>query len=421
MNVLLMVLDALREDMARPVNEVLLKYGFIRLKNVIAPAPWTLPSHASIFTGQDPILHGAHETRSLKGIDIRLKSDFQITQRFKKMGFTTYLFSANDYIRPFFGFKYFDYIEMLPATPIIDVGDADRKKLYKLRRDTKIETVLNIIKHHEMDLFFKYSVREISKKISPLSKVMYGAILHWPQDKGVTRLIKIFREIKLNEPFFIFINLMEIHEPYTLFDKGNWRLLINEKIPPSIIRAWKSKYPKNVRYLSKKIDALLDVLKNKEILENTLVIITSDHGQLLGEHGKISHGIFLYDELLQVPLWIHLPKRLSWKIGNISNRYLSLIKIKKILFDCLYNKICDFSNYYKSAVFSESYGIPFEYNGEKYDEKYLNKLERYRIAIYCCSGKGIFDVGKWKFNNISIPKGNVEYAKKQVIKHLSIK
>jgi len=70
----------------------------------------------------------------------------------------------------------------------------------------------------------------------------------------------------------------------------------------------KHEYQREVDYVTKKILEMLEMLKNKNLFDNSLIVVTSDHGQLLGEHNKISHGIFLYDELLKVPLLIKYPK-----------------------------------------------------------------------------------------------------------------
>jgi arylsulfatase A-like enzyme len=61
-NIVIIVLDTLREDHAQGLDR-LLDYGFVKYQNAIAPAPWTLPSHASMFTGLYPSEHGIHEKR----------------------------------------------------------------------------------------------------------------------------------------------------------------------------------------------------------------------------------------------------------------------------------------------------------------------------------------------------------------------
>ena len=76
----------------------------------MAPAPWTVPSHASIFTGLYPSFHGAHESSRVRIPDVRLRRDrLLLTYRLKELGYSTYLISANPSVSPYFGFRGFDY------------------------------------------------------------------------------------------------------------------------------------------------------------------------------------------------------------------------------------------------------------------------------------------------------------------------
>jgi len=99
-NVIFIVVDTLRRDYAKPLEEELKKFEFISYENAIAPASWTTPSHASIFTGLYPALHGAHETKNKKDIEVKFKNRNSILSlRLQDMGYKTYLLSANPYIR----------------------------------------------------------------------------------------------------------------------------------------------------------------------------------------------------------------------------------------------------------------------------------------------------------------------------------
>jgi arylsulfatase A-like enzyme len=66
----------------------------------------------------------------------------------------------------------------------------------------------------------------------------------------------------------------------------------------------KALYDENVRYTDERIGELLDDLAQRNLLNNTLVVLTADHGEAFGEHGDLFHGWNLYDELLRVPLVI---------------------------------------------------------------------------------------------------------------------
>ncbi|CAD55666.1 Hypothetical protein PAB1591 [Pyrococcus abyssi GE5] len=117
-NVIFIVIDTLRKDYAKPLEGELKKLGFISYENVIAPASWTTPSHASIFTGLYPALHGAHETKTKKDLNVKLNSRVPIlSEILLEMGYNTYLFTANPYINPRFGFVGFSKVEDILFMP----------------------------------------------------------------------------------------------------------------------------------------------------------------------------------------------------------------------------------------------------------------------------------------------------------------
>ena len=111
-------------------------------------------------------------------------------------------------------------------------------------------------------------------------------------------------------------------------------------------------YDNQVKRVAKKLPKLFGALERKGQFNNTLVILTSDHGQLLGEHGWIGHGIFLYDELVKVPLTIKYP--LNMKQFNSSGGYISLASIPNFVLDMAEGRNTD-KSLYSDQVFSESW------------------------------------------------------------------
>jgi len=246
-NVIVIALDTLRDDYSGPIDSVLKRYGFSKLPNVVSPSPWTLPSHASMFTGAYPATHGAHATKNLKIPDIRLKARRLLTHDMREMGYHTYLFTANDYVRPFFGFRGFDSVVFVPSVPIIQDADEDRERWAKFKGRNALETGKNMISAGEFKLLAKYTLKEFSRKMRPVSKFYYSLRHNWPLNKGVSRFIEYMRNSRFEEPFFLFVNLMEMHEPYTVRDKGTWRMLANPSIDERIIRRWRSRYPAHAK------------------------------------------------------------------------------------------------------------------------------------------------------------------------------
>ena len=96
-----------------------------------------------------------------------------------------------------------------------------------------------------------------------------------------------------NSPLFLFLHLYDMHEPYNL--------------PASYGARFGTGYDAELRYVDEQIGVFWDSLRRHNLLERSLVILTSDHGESLGEHGETTHGYFIYQSTLWVPLIVHWP------------------------------------------------------------------------------------------------------------------
>jgi hypothetical protein len=221
-NVLFIVVDTLRDDYSESLWRMLQENDFNRYENVIATSSWTTPSHASIFTGEYPIVHGAHATKEKKTDQVRLRSRDQLTHDLKKRGYRCHLLSANPYISKYFGFTGFDTHYEILYTPEVkfltnkewDLISSYRDKGYSLARMIK-----ELSKMGEYSLIFRSGLQKfgMEKVLNIFSGLYWRFIGNWPMEKGSKRILKHYREIyqnSENESKFIFINLMEVHEPY---------------------------------------------------------------------------------------------------------------------------------------------------------------------------------------------------------------
>ena len=414
-NVIIIVIDALRRDYSTFLENKLVKLGFISYENVIAPAPWTLPSFASLFTGLYPSFHGAHETKNKKTYHIRLnKKRDLLSLQLQNIGYETYLISPNIYVSPYFGFSGFQHY--YDSGIFLNFSLEERLSSSSIKRDESIiQITKKLLKNKEVKLLMKMGINYLIKYIN------------WPTDKGAINTLKIIKKIPLtNENEFIFISLMETHEPY--FKHQNWTKLremnrMGHPINKSMIPKLRNKYMEEVRYVTKKIVNLIKIFRDKNIFDDSLIIITSDHGQLLGEYGKIGHGTYLYDELLRIPLLIKYPNGLE--INRIKNtyRYASLTNLKSFILQVIKDDLISEDTLYSATVFAESYGVPENIKpNTKKEMETVEKLEKHRIAIYYKNFKGIFNVSDWRFEKL-IPY-NDEYVPpiiKQEIKNEVLK
>lgn len=98
-------------------------------------------------------------------------------------------------------------------------------------------------------------------------------------------------------PFFAWVHLFDPHAPY-------------EPPPPFAQRFAKDLYAGEVAYADSQVQRLLDWIERQGPRETTLVVVLSDHGEGLGDHGENEHGFFIYDTTLRVPLVLRWPGRL---------------------------------------------------------------------------------------------------------------
>jgi hypothetical protein len=299
-NVAIIVLDTLREDYSAGL-ENLVQYGFQRLKGGISPSSWTLPSHVSMLTGELPSVHGVHErlgVRTWKGLPPISKaklgtSSTNLSTVLKRLGYKTYCVSSNPLVSPEFGFLSDEYhafsfkgdITMDRYLPL--KGGVPTDRYVGARAPAMLKT-----------LRLRRLVRGLYSRLSSRILGRFGV---QQMEKGSKYIKNYFERTHLDEPFFAFVNLMEAHEPYIWNEKIDTRPSIlgkQENLP-----WWRDSYPLHAKLaVSRALRIVLLLLKY-----DPLVIVTSDHGQLLGEGGRYGHGFFLDDELVKVPLYVRFP------------------------------------------------------------------------------------------------------------------
>jgi arylsulfatase A-like enzyme len=127
-------------------------------------------------------------------------------------------------------------------------------------------------------------------------------------------------------PFFAFLNYNDAHAPYEVPDRSipgfgvrpasswdriklaRWNVADKLKLSYHDLRMAVDVYDDCISYLDRRLGALLQELDRRGVLDDTLVIVTSDHGEHLGDHDLFFHGCSLYRQLVQVPLVIVDPK-----------------------------------------------------------------------------------------------------------------
>jgi arylsulfatase A-like enzyme len=302
-NVLIIIVDTLRADHLSPYGysrdtspylAQLAKQGVL-FQNAIAPSSWTLPSHASMLTGLYP-----HDTGVETDMEDLSGSIPSLGDAMRKRGYRTGAFSANYQFfsrdRGFIhGFTHFEEYEQTIG------GILEKVPLSRF--------ILQRLSSHTIgDPFAFFGVKNAAD-----AATVNDNALSWIH-RG--RL-----------PFFVVLNYFDLHEPvlppdpylhmYTSDAKARKQSLYFPDVCSwSEVGAscdsrrpeYLDTYDGSIRYVDQSVQNLLYRLKQDGLLENTIVVFTSDHGQEFGEHGIYGHGKSLYWREIQVPLVIWNPR-----------------------------------------------------------------------------------------------------------------
>jgi len=421
-NIILIILDTLREDHSHVIWKEIEDRGFHRYSNVIATASWTIPSHASMLTGLYPISHGAHSTKKIKADEVKLSKGGLITKDLKDMGYRNYLFSANPYISRYYGFRHFDdHYEILYHPQFKLISNTEWDHIRKIREIYgKVgKAAIHMLRKGDLKLLIKAGMDKIgiARIMDPIYKFTTRRIEKWPLDKGARKLIrklkKVLRAKSGITPYFMLFNLMEVHEPYKEnklvryeynYNPREFENYMSQKIRRKILESYRD----GVEYVSSFLEKLIEEIRKNGIWEDSLIIITSDHGQLLGESGKIGHGVFLHDDLLRVPLFIKYPENVKIRrMEKTDKKYISLKNLKRFILDIVGKDEVKEHLLYEDTVFAESYGINIKMDFDlELDLEEIEKWDRYRLAVYNNGVKGIFDPSKWDFEVLESEDGD---------------
>lgn len=298
-NVLLIILDTVRaaslsvygyERPTTPRLEELARTSMV-FDLPIAPAPWTLPSHGSMFTGRWP-----HELKAgwLTPLDDRFPT---IAEILRQNGYNTAGFVANHFYTTRQsgldrGFTHYEDIAINPAEILRSslLGQAATGLFLRGRYVFQPERSTH-----------RKSAAEIST-----------SFINWIDQSE-------------HRPWFAFLNLFDAHKPY--------------RVPASFARTGPGAqkhadgYEETIRFIDAELGKLLDTLKQRGELDNTLIIITSDHGEQFGRHHLFGHGNSLYQSVMRVPLLIRYPPRVP--AGARVSRPVSLRDLPRTVVDLL--------------------------------------------------------------------------------------
>jgi arylsulfatase A-like enzyme len=308
-NIILIVLDTVRADHfscyghSQPVTPVMDRIAGegMLFKQCISDSIWTLPTHASMFTGLYPTTHHVGYENFF------LSEDFlTIAEVLKDRGYQTAGFVANPIVSPRAqfaqGFEYY-------------------KSYSNNRKLTSAYYLLgNII----------WDRAGILKRARPRR---YPPFAPFQRAEDVVTDVRNWFDFgyERDKPFYLFLNFMDAHFPYqppepfkSRFSdlEHEWRFFTRRvksegyfsaayRVSEHGIRIMDELYTGSIAYIDHCLGELFEFLKKEKLLDQTALIITSDHGEYFGEHDKfyyrLYHNFGIFNQLLHVPLIIRYP------------------------------------------------------------------------------------------------------------------
>ena len=383
-NILLVIFDTLRWDYFQrflsgdPLFSETLK-DFVFYEKAFAPSSWTLPSHFSLFTGLYPSEHGIHESPDSELEDsfkksIQWKGNF-LTRIALERGYQTIGISANPMISDLTGFD--ESFEIFHNVDMGKLFNFHSEYLQGLGKRTTTEKLSNDISSaRPLSPFFTL----IKQQKSHIVSVIRG----YPKNKGHAITFSFLEKIPISKPFFAFLNLMEMHDPYSriLFRDSNLLSLTDlfgiHTLSRRRLKSYQRAYFGNLEQLRIFIMHLIDFLKGKGLYDNSLIIFTSDHGQAFKEHNYYGHGVYLWDELIHIPLLIKVPNNYTLIKNELA--YVNLVDLYHLMKAVMENKteLSKFLNH--DHTFAESFGM-------QYSKSSLRKYVRSTKGAYKTYGE----------------------------------
>jgi arylsulfatase A-like enzyme len=302
-NVVLIVLDTVRADVvgldgpSGPLTPNLdaIAQESTTFTNAFAPAPWTVPSHASLFTGLFPHEHGANHGQLL------LQESFEtLAERLQAKGYATGGFTCNPWLN-------------------LRSGMAQGFDTYE----------------------------EVYRRVEPDTDqgaaIATDMVCDW-----------IRQQAERPGPFLLFVNYLEAHLPYAppapvrqrlesartgplpatfSLAQAEAHIIGKQRLSAEELQIARDLYHAEIAYLDDQIATVISCLRACNVLDNTLLIITSDHGEHLGKHDLMGHEFSVFEPVLRIPLLVRYPPRMP--AGRRVHTPVSLVDVLPTVLDVL--------------------------------------------------------------------------------------
>jgi hypothetical protein len=366
-NILLLVWDSARVDYVRKYADFFqsLAEENLSFSRAVAPGTWSLPSHVSLFSGTYPHEHGC----------IRINDDYVNTlpllDELREDEYQCIGVSGNGFASPAKNFDlHFDEFYYTPSNIPFDDGLAVEAMGNHLQNEgyekTDIAPILlrrSLAHNHRVKSLgnlTKLTCWYLAKQYNMLSRLpisLFNAEQEYNPEENTERIIDVLDRYEgVEEPFFLFANYMDCHWPYdppaeisgrhtdaerSVIDRINedvakpWDFVNHvegdKQLDEGDVETIRNLYAGEVESVDVHLQRIFEALEERGLREETLVVITADHGEALGEADgrgwrRMGHEGSISDHLLRVPLIIAHPALNS----EMVNDWVSLKSLRRL-------------------------------------------------------------------------------------------
>jgi len=311
-NVVVVVLDTLRADRLSSYGHPLetsprmdrwASQSAVRFANVVAPAPWTLPAHASLFTGLDALRHGFNYWGTAP------PTLEMLAEILRRHGYATAAVTGGGILHPDFGFAQgFDVFDYWP------VENSEEEVGWVFERARRW------IEDHSQRRFFlfvhTYEMHAPHRRREPYFSELARAAGVAPADFDLDLVTRPWEDLIAPGDHFV------VERPGA--DGWDGDLTTDELQTVGLM------YDSALATVDDEVGRLIDHIRGLGLSDRTLVVVTSDHGEALGEDGRAGHA-YLDDYNLMVPLILELPG--ASNAGAVVDSQVRLIDLMPTVLD----------------------------------------------------------------------------------------
>jgi arylsulfatase A-like enzyme len=308
-----------------------------------ATSPWTIPSHLSLFSGLYPSELGLEDKANQVP-----EVFYTLPEVLQQMGYHTVGISCNGLVGHQRGFDVFYEMD----TPFFSEGyhqDKVNTKFIKGLTDRELGRLWHFLQYIIQEKRFLFPIQNVLERLYK----KYCVDLYYKTSGATKRTFKLakylIKKYQGKKPLFLFINLMETHWKYNpplsyhniiniskqerqqLYQYDHQDFYIQE-LSPEIMSKIYLLYEQGLYFLDERLLDFYRFLEVQGAKDNSLLVITSDHGEALGEHGLWGHIFGLYNEILQIPLVVKYPAGLaepgeSRRLAQLNDLFATILEV----------------------------------------------------------------------------------------------